>query len=85
MARGDLLRALGVEEERRVTGHLGQRGAVGAGHGHAAAIERLLGDPAEAARLREAGRARAARFTWARTADLTLASYERALAAAPPP
>ena len=51
----------------------------------AAAIERLLGDPAEAARLREAGRARAARFTWARTADLTLASYERALAAAPPP
>ena len=51
----------------------------------AAAIERLLGDPAEAARLREAGRARAAQFTWARTADLTLASYERALAAAPPP
>jgi glycosyltransferase involved in cell wall biosynthesis len=47
----------------------------------AAAIERLLGDPAEADRLRAAGRARAARFTWTRTADLTLASYERALAA----
>jgi glycosyltransferase involved in cell wall biosynthesis len=47
----------------------------------AAAIERLLGDPAEADRLRAAGRARAARFTWARAADLTLASYERALAA----
>ena len=47
----------------------------------AAAIERLLGDPAEADRLRVAGRAQAAGFTWARTADLTLASYERALAA----
>jgi glycosyltransferase involved in cell wall biosynthesis len=47
----------------------------------AAAIERLLGDDAEAARLEHAGRARAARFTWTRTADLTLAGYERALAA----
>jgi glycosyltransferase involved in cell wall biosynthesis len=47
----------------------------------AAAIERLLRDPGEAERLRTAGRARAARFTWTRTADLTLASYERALAA----
>ena len=47
----------------------------------AAAIERLLADPAEADRLREAGRARAAEFTWERTARLTLASYERALAA----
>jgi glycosyltransferase involved in cell wall biosynthesis len=48
----------------------------------AAAIERLLGDPAEADRLRAAGRARAAGFTWARTAELTLAAYERALASA---
>jgi glycosyltransferase involved in cell wall biosynthesis len=48
----------------------------------AAVLERLLGDPAEADRLRAAGRARAARFTWQRTAELTLASYERALAAA---
>jgi glycosyltransferase involved in cell wall biosynthesis len=47
----------------------------------AAALERLLADPAEAERLRAAGRARAAQFTWSRTADLTLASYERALAA----
>jgi glycosyltransferase involved in cell wall biosynthesis len=47
-----------------------------------AALERLLRDPAEAGRLRAAGRARAARFTWARTAELTLASYERALSAA---
>jgi glycosyltransferase involved in cell wall biosynthesis len=46
----------------------------------AAAIERLLGDPAEAQRLRAAGLARAAEFSWAATADGTLASYERALA-----
>jgi len=47
----------------------------------AAAIERLLSDRAEAGRLREAGRRRAAEFTWARAAELTLASYERALRA----
>ena len=44
----------------------------------AAAIETILGDCAEAERLRAAGRARAALFTWRRTAELTLASYERA-------
>ena len=46
----------------------------------ARAIERLLADRSEAERLRDAGRARAARFTWSRAAELTLASYERALA-----
>jgi len=46
----------------------------------AASIERLLGDAREAERLREAGLARAREFTWGRTASLTLASYERALA-----
>ncbi|HYM56540.1 MAG TPA: glycosyltransferase family 1 protein [Solirubrobacteraceae bacterium] len=45
-----------------------------------AAIERLLGDPPQAARLRAAGLERARAFTWERTADLTAASYERALA-----
>jgi glycosyltransferase involved in cell wall biosynthesis len=44
-----------------------------------AAIERVLGDPAEASRLRAAGRAQAARFTWAETARATARSYERAL------
>jgi glycosyltransferase involved in cell wall biosynthesis len=44
----------------------------------AAAIERLLADPDPWV---AAGRARAAQFTWRRTAELTLASYERALAA----
>jgi glycosyltransferase involved in cell wall biosynthesis len=46
----------------------------------AAAIERLLRDGSEAARLRAAGRERAARFSWAATAAGTLASYRRALA-----
>jgi glycosyltransferase involved in cell wall biosynthesis len=46
----------------------------------AASIERLLGDPAEAARLRAAGLERVRAFTWARTAELTLESYRRALA-----
>lgn len=46
-----------------------------------AAIERLIGDPAEAERLRAAGRRRAAAFSWERTAELTAASYERALRA----
>jgi glycosyltransferase involved in cell wall biosynthesis len=43
------------------------------------AIDRLLGDAELAAVLRAAGRARAARFTWRRTAELTAASYETAL------
>lgn len=45
----------------------------------AAAIERLLGDPALVQRLRAAGHERAARFTWAATAAGTLATYELAL------
>ena len=44
-----------------------------------AAIERVLADPAEAARLRDAGRAQAARFTWAACARATAATYERAM------
>ena len=50
----------------------------------AAAIETLLTDRAAAGRLRAAGRRRAARFTWERTAELTLAAYERALRGAAP-
>jgi glycosyltransferase involved in cell wall biosynthesis len=46
----------------------------------AASIERLLGDAALRERLAAAGRARAAGFTWERTAELTLAAYGRALA-----
>ena len=42
----------------------------------AAAIERALAD---ADRLRAAGRARAAAFTWERTAELTAAAYARTL------
>ncbi len=39
------------------------------------AIVRLVNDEQERARLREAGRARAATFTWARTARMTLDVY----------
>ncbi len=49
-------------------------------HAIAQAIERLLSDAAEAERLRARGRARAAQFTWERTARLTLDAYARALA-----
>jgi glycosyltransferase involved in cell wall biosynthesis len=44
----------------------------------AGAIERLLTDQGQAERLRSAGRARAARFTWAATAAATLSTYARA-------
>jgi glycosyltransferase involved in cell wall biosynthesis len=44
------------------------------------AIERLLGDGALRTRLRDAGLARAATFSWERTARETARSYERALA-----
>jgi glycosyltransferase involved in cell wall biosynthesis len=49
----------------------------------AAAINQLLAGGNEVARLREAGLARAAAFTWERAAELTLASYARAAAAGP--
>jgi glycosyltransferase involved in cell wall biosynthesis len=42
-------------------------------------IGRLLADRALAARLAERGRERAATFTWRRTAEATLATYERAI------
>jgi glycosyltransferase involved in cell wall biosynthesis len=50
----------------------------------ASALQRLLGDAGEAERLAARGRERARRFTWERTADLTLDSYRRALGLAAP-
>lgn len=47
--------------------------------GLAQAIDRLLKSPDERRALAEKGRARAARFTWKRTAEATLAAYEAAL------
>jgi glycosyltransferase involved in cell wall biosynthesis len=47
----------------------------------AAAIEELLADQARADRLGVAGRARAATFTWERTAAATVAVYSEAMAA----
>ncbi|TMK77769.1 MAG: glycosyltransferase family 4 protein [Actinobacteria bacterium] len=46
----------------------------------AAAIERLLADEALRERLRAAGLSQAAKFSWARTAEGTIESYDRALA-----
>jgi glycosyltransferase involved in cell wall biosynthesis len=46
----------------------------------ARAIESLLADADLRKRLAEAGRERARQFSWARTAEATIASYERALA-----
>jgi glycosyltransferase involved in cell wall biosynthesis len=46
------------------------------------ATERLLTDAELADGLRAAGRERAAGFTWERTAELTVASYRRALESA---
>jgi len=45
----------------------------------ATAVERLIGDRELAARLREAGLAQAARFTWEAAAAGTVATYRRAL------
>lgn len=50
-------------------------------HAIAGALSRLLGDDDLRERLRRAGPERARAFTWRRTAELTLASYARALAA----
>jgi glycosyltransferase involved in cell wall biosynthesis len=47
--------------------------------GIASAMERLVADSELADRLVRAGRARAAEFSWERTASQTLASYRRAL------
>jgi len=51
--------------------------------GDAAALEgamrEVLGDPARAAELAEAGRARAATFTWDKTAAETIAAYRSAM------
>ncbi|RYI99504.1 MAG: glycosyltransferase family 1 protein, partial [Acetobacteraceae bacterium] len=50
----------------------------------AAALEALLADPARAARLGAAGRARAqAEFTWERAAEIAFSGYEAVLARTP--
>ncbi len=41
------------------------------------AIDNVMGDPALGAKLRSAGRKRAAEFSWARTAAATLSVYDR--------
>ena len=48
--------------------------------GIAKALARILDDPALAEDLRSRGRARAATYTWARTADLTASAYAEVVA-----
>jgi glycosyltransferase involved in cell wall biosynthesis len=50
--------------------------------GFAAALRRVLDEPALRESLRMAGLARAATFTWARTAEATVAAYRLAAAGA---
>jgi glycosyltransferase involved in cell wall biosynthesis len=47
------------------------------------AVQRIIGDRELSARLSNAGREQASRFTWKAAADGTLRAYERALAASP--
>jgi glycosyltransferase involved in cell wall biosynthesis len=51
----------------------------------AGAIERILTDVPLRERLRTAGPKQAAKFSWTRTAEQTLATYRRALETGPPP
>jgi glycosyltransferase involved in cell wall biosynthesis len=46
--------------------------------GLVAVLDRLLGDPAQAVRLRRAGRERASGYSWRRTAELTAIAYDLA-------
>jgi glycosyltransferase involved in cell wall biosynthesis len=62
-----------------VVGEAGVLVADGDAAAMAAAASRILGDPRERQRRVAAGRARAASFTWERTALATLAVYQRVL------
>jgi glycosyltransferase involved in cell wall biosynthesis len=64
---------------REVVGEAGLVVADGDGAAMAAAVSRLLGDPAERERFARRGRERAASFTWDRAAADTLSVYERVL------
>jgi glycosyltransferase involved in cell wall biosynthesis len=79
MSRGVPVACSGVGAVAEVAGDAALRFDPRSPRAIADAVERLLSDRAEAERLREAGRARAAGFTWEQTARGTLESYGRAL------
>jgi glycosyltransferase involved in cell wall biosynthesis len=84
MSRGVPVACSGVGAVAEVAGEAALRFDPTSPRAIADALERLLTDQAEADRLREAGRARAAGFTWEQTARGTLESYRRALGASTP-
>ena len=69
------VRATAVPE---VVGDAGVLAEPGDAEGFADAVQALLADPARRAQLRERGLRRAAQFTWARSAELTVAAYRAA-------
>ncbi len=84
MSRGVPVACSGVGAVAEVAGDAALRFDPSSPRAIAHALERLLTDQAEAERLRVAGRARAAGFTWEQTARGTLESYRRALRASTP-
>ncbi len=79
MSRGVPVACSGVGAVAEVVGEAALRFDPRSPREIADAVRRLVGDPAEAERLRAAGRERAARFTWEETARGTLATYRRVL------
>jgi glycosyltransferase involved in cell wall biosynthesis len=75
MARGVPVITTSAPALVEVAGDAALRTEPGDEEGLAAALERLLGDPELAERLRERGRARADRYSWSATADATLEVY----------
>jgi glycosyltransferase involved in cell wall biosynthesis len=79
MARGVPVACSDIGALREVTGVAAERFDPRDEGSMRRAIARVLGDPDLRARLVRDGRERAAAFTWERTAELTVASYRRAI------
>lgn len=79
MARGAPVALFDNSALTEVAGDVAIMVADGDAAAMAACIVELLGDPEQRRRLRAGGLDRAARFTWRRTAEQTVAVYERLL------
>lgn len=83
MVRGRPLACADIPALREVTGGAALWFSPTQASDIAGAITRLIEDPNLAERLSDAGRQRAAAYSWDRTAEATLSCYRRALEAAP--